>query len=262
MFNGYRADLRVLDSEPRRDGNADYIWQEVVVESGDLPPEHRASVERGLEQARNGEFAEAPDLDADMLLAEECEDDGSSVTDPTIPEQKYNDAWYALIRDDDRKAMEMLDEKPSTTPLQQAEIELGKEKPLTVEERIEANAPDLTEEEMVEYVNKKVRKGLEAALKPQTKETVQASNVRWLKLIEEAVQNRFELFDHFNLLDRIEDQTVTAALTFRYDPELKVGRFASCQEQFQYTHPEPIKFLRGRYTVDWNEKEKEDEPTS
>lgn len=108
----------------------------------------------------------------------------------------------------------------------------------------------MTEGEMVAYVTHKVRDGLNKDLQPPTKDSVAADNKRWLAVMEEGMQTRFNLFNHFNILDQIEDQTVEMIIKFRYDPELEVGKFVSVAEQFKYTLPKPLKFLRGRYIVD------------
>jgi hypothetical protein len=241
---GYVDRLVVLEEEPiNKEG---MTWRKVTVS--------KESVE------------EASDLEAAIKLAERCKKEytGESVVercrnndDPTyhspFPPCSFQES-VELTNALKDKIKEVTGEPPLET-LEEQEL-------YKLKLRIENKDPTVTEEDMIEYVTKTVRKNMVDAMQPPTKESVRDANKRWVALIEEAVQNRFELLEHFNLMDRIEDQTITMALTFRYDPELKVGRFVSMQEQFHYTHPEPIKFLRGRYTVSesfWNEKEKNDE---
>ena len=301
---GYVRDLVVQEKEPAsQDGKT---WRKVAIHSGDttvvpaetleeaidlvndlkndyanelvikevnlddLDAETRASVELGIQQAREGRFAEAPDLEEALVLAETLDEalaTVKAVKEGTFLEQSYNDMWYKQWEAEDRETLKLLDEESAENPLKEAvDLINGCKEDMDVmrvadlKEKIEAK--EANEAEMIEYVKKRVRFQLQDTLKPPTREDVIVSNRKWIEIAEAALQNQWELFEEFGVTDRIEKGEMDLHLNFRYDQELKVARFVECRTNYQYNHPESLKFTRMRFTVDekfWEEG-KDDDP--
>jgi len=140
-------DLVVLESSP--EDSAGRIWTEVPLERQlkDLDPETRASVELGLQQAREGKFSSPPNLKEMLDFAEQCEKEEDT---------QKRVVWVGIRDVGLAKDLVVQDQKPASTD--------GK-----TWKKVEVQSHDTTKvsvkylEEAIDLVNSLVKKSPEGA---------------------------------------------------------------------------------------------------
>lgn len=121
------------------------------------------------------------------------------------------------------------------------------------------DSPQMSEEEMVQYVQDKIREGLDKAVMGRTKEDRQASRTKMLELYDDATAFHLEKAEKWGA--EVGDMKMTAE--FRFNKELGTWELETLQQRYPVDLPNmPIKSIRGVYTVDpkfWKGGKKEDD---